>query len=506
MTTSLRPEPNINDLPQSSSDDEVEGQPSPPTVEVRTSAASKRSQPHRSGAAGDGHTPFVSVHDKRRDKRTYGRSRPADLGNIENHVRSERLASRQSSNGSYGSRNGQPTKGARTIKRTEKATTVTSTTSPRFRHPPAASVKARREFRAPNMSSQDSIKGESAIASSQAAATDQRADRTTMRSKAVFKSSADSQEVADTILGEDHSAMPRPTAACAVELSASSGTSSPSARLSPIAVNSSNTSASLAQNTLESLSDDEPENLCPVCNAPVSAAQLSALRASHTLRRHSLVSQQTDFCRAHREADARAEWHTRGYPDIDWGSLPERLEDYRAPMAALMQDPRRSWFRARLEEKLAARRQRSGRARDTLLQQFGREDGGDSGGDDVGYYGARGAAACMHFLASAFAPSLQLLRTRDPLVAACGGVAAYQQLVLLPELCCLLMADDMCRDAAGTRRSSRWKKARGSIPDEAELEKVREIMRESAELGRLLCEEENEEILSSEEEDEVAGG
>ena len=79
---------------------------------------------------------------------------------------------------------------------------------------------------------------------------------------------------------------------------------------------------------------------------------------------------------------------------------------------------------------------------------------------------------------SRFARKLRRLAASDKLIAS-GGVSRYVQAVLVPELAVRLIRDDM------------------KLDDDDE-EKAREVLRESGEIGNLLNEEEEDEIVATE--------
>ena len=78
----------------------------------------------------------------------------------------------------------------------------------------------------------------------------------------------------------------------------------------------------------------------------------------------------------------------------------------------------------------------------------------------------------MEYLAKAFSVLLRNLNTSDKLISASGGVSAYIQAVLVPELATALIKEDMAVDEA----------------------RAREIIKESAVLGELVNEEEGDVI------------
>ena len=76
----------------------------------------------------------------------------------------------------------------------------------------------------------------------------------------------------------------------------------------------------------------------------------------------------------------------------------------------------------------------------------------------------------MEYLAKAFRILLRNLNASDKLISAGGGVSAYVQAVLVPELATALIREDMGADE----------------------KRAREIIKESAELGELINEEEGD--------------
>ena len=80
----------------------------------------------------------------------------------------------------------------------------------------------------------------------------------------------------------------------------------------------------------------------------------------------------------------------------------------------------------------------------------------------------------MENIITHFSRPLRRLSTQDKLIAASGGVSGYVQAVLVPEVAIALVMDDM------------------RIEDE---ESARRVLSESAEVGELLCEEEEDVVL-----------
>jgi len=102
----------------------------------------------------------------------------------------------------------------------------------------------------------------------------------------------------------------------------------------------------------------------------------------------------------------------------------------------------------------------------------------------MGYYGSKGAGIMMEYLIEHFQRPLRRLAQGDKVVVAGGGVSGFVQRVLVPELVVRLVGEDM------------------GIRDE---EEVRRVVEEGAELGALLCEEE-EEVVEGGDGEEVGVG
>ena len=90
----------------------------------------------------------------------------------------------------------------------------------------------------------------------------------------------------------------------------------------------------------------------------------------------------------------------------------------------------------------------------------------------------------MDHIIAHFAPALRTLAATDKLIASSGGVSGFVQGVLVPELATRLVMDDM-----GVNE-----------------EQAREILKESAEVGALLCEEEDEVVERRNDEEGVGYG
>jgi hypothetical protein len=199
----------------------------------------------------------------------------------------------------------------------------------------------------------------------------------------------------------------------------------------------------------DSLPHSTSAALCPLCDAPVSAAAIQRFSSGKRMD----FKMQSSFCRAHKEVSAKAKWRLYGYPDIDWTILGARVGLLRAFIKGII-DGKSSYYRDMLELDIKA-----GKGR-TLLQ--GLKATGPST-TLPGYYGLRGSRAISETIILEFAPQLREAAIVDRLISA-RGVAGFVQSVLVPEVAVRLIGEDM------------------GVKD---LE-ARQILKESVEMGNLL--------------------
>ncbi|MCJ1286670.1 hypothetical protein MMC26_006016 [Xylographa opegraphella] len=200
-------------------------------------------------------------------------------------------------------------------------------------------------------------------------------------------------------------------------------------------------------------------SLCPVCQELVSPSDLAAFTAEHTRSHRLTVRQQAYFCRLHRTATAHATWKARGYPDIDWDEMPARLAVQDVYITSIIKNIQPSYYRNLLTQRVASGINR------TAAQAFARAD--EDGGAETGYYGSKGEAIITDYIVQKYGKLVRKLAGGDKVVAAGGEVSGFVQKVLLPEVVCRLVMEDM------------------GLQSE---EEARAICAEGAELGELLNE------------------
>jgi hypothetical protein len=140
------------------------------------------------------------------------------------------------------------------------------------------------------------------------------------------------------------------------------------------------------------------------------------------------------FCHEHQRRSARETWVQKGYPDIDWGRLDERIARHYGFLRAILEGSGdhggggHSHYDDAFRAAIASGRNR------TLLR---------SDADlTPGYYGIRGLRAMSENLIAEFSAALRDRALRDRAVAA-RGHTTYLQSVLVPELAVRLIMEDM---------------------------------------------------------------
>ncbi|WPH01591.1 Hypothetical protein R9X50_00443900 [Acrodontium crateriforme] len=174
------------------------------------------------------------------------------------------------------------------------------------------------------------------------------------------------------------------------------------------------------------------------------------------------------FCTYHNERQAETIWRERGYPDIEWNRLGDRLQARKhvQHIKCILDGDVHSMYREELKETL------NGRSK-TLAQLEAR---GDKKQSRVGYYGPRGEKVMTEYIVSRFGDQLRSAATTDKLVVAAGvsgGISGFIHAVLVPELAVSLIMEDFKTNS---------------------MSKVADIIAESAELGELVNPESEDKV------------
>lgn len=203
--------------------------------------------------------------------------------------------------------------------------------------------------------------------------------------------------------------------------------------------------------------DEHDEPVCPMCGEAVEQALLDKFSKNKVMT----INQQHRFCNHHKAKTARQTWVDRGYPDINWSRLDERIAEHHKYLEGILNGGA-SHFSALFGKNVKAGKNKTLLKTDQNLTP--------------GYYGSRGARVMTENLIDHFSSLLRKIAVQDRLVSA-RGHTAFVQFVLVPELAVRLIMEDM------------------DVPAES----ARTIMEESQRVGDLLNEEEDDVIVEDEE-------
>ena len=115
--------------------------------------------------------------------------------------------------------------------------------------------------------------------------------------------------------------------------------------------------------------------------------------------------------------------------------MPERLAAQNVYIMSIIKNTQPSYYRNLLTQKVASGINR------TAAQAFARAD--EDGGAETGYYGSKGEAIITDYMVQKYGKLVRKLAGGDKVVAAGGEVSGFVQKVLLPEVVCRLVMEDM---------------------------------------------------------------
>ena len=203
------------------------------------------------------------------------------------------------------------------------------------------------------------------------------------------------------------------------------------------------------QSSLTEPEAPDPAPVCPFCKRQVEQQHLDEFNTNNPRR---TLANMRRFCDQHRLHQAKVTWVDKGYPDIDWDRLEERITRHYDFLSEILAGRRPSYYDDRFAAVV-----RSGRNRNLFQSDANLTPG---------YYGIRGLRAMTEQMICALAPLLRERSQVDKVISA-RGHTMYLQSVLVPELAVRLVMEDM-----------------GVTEEEA-----REILEESTEVGELLNDE-----------------
>lgn len=199
--------------------------------------------------------------------------------------------------------------------------------------------------------------------------------------------------------------------------------------------------------------------VCPMCEEPVEQDFLDKF----SKKRYMSFAQQQKFCTTHKTRTARETWTNKGYPDINWARLNNRIAKHYSFLEDILEGGF-SHYGTLYARQLKGGGIRTLRKMDMIMTP--------------GYYGPRGLRIMTESVIEHFSGLLRRIAARDRVVSA-RGQTTFVQCVLVPELGVRLIMDDM----------------------DVDEEEARKIMEESMIVGELLNEEEGDVVLEEDSDD-----
>ena len=201
---------------------------------------------------------------------------------------------------------------------------------------------------------------------------------------------------------------------------------------------------------------------CPLCNSSVQRDHLESFNRGRRLN----IRQQQRFCLSHKVLDAENTRKKRGYPHVNFTALEQdRIPKHIPHLNQILNQNRASSYRLALSS--AIKRTRGSHKG---LQSYLKE--GIVEVAKYGYYGPRGARIMGQAVTTRMSAAIDGALRVDS-VARAVGAGVYVSAVLVPELALRLVMEDM------------------EMADEDE-QKAKMVLAESAEVGMLLCGDEDE--------------
>ncbi|KAJ4988077.1 hypothetical protein SVAN01_06489 [Stagonosporopsis vannaccii] len=220
----------------------------------------------------------------------------------------------------------------------------------------------------------------------------------------------------------------------------------------------------------------DEDTACPICHEPVDQEYYW----NFWIGLDRTVKNQATFCHMHRKASAQAEYAAEGYPVIDWDRLPERIKNHRMALYNILVGETPSAHRLRYEPLALTGKAATVPSKRNDLSPSKQRNLASLALDDnavyPGYYGPRGRRTITECVMALL--HTEIKRSVDPVVQT-SGPATFVQAVLVPEVAVRLIMEDAECDC-----------------DEAE-----EIRESTFEMGLLLNEEIEDEVIVGEEDE-----
>lgn len=207
--------------------------------------------------------------------------------------------------------------------------------------------------------------------------------------------------------------------------------------------------------------------ICPSCRRQTSLRNLPNHDPKTNPNTLSL-RQQTKFCYDHRIRDAQETWKQRGYPTIDWSTLPTSpsLQTHIKSLVPLIRRKSPSQYLSTIDAAISAARGNTSE----INRVF------DVTNVHHGYYGPRGAKIITNaIMDDADLQKVLSRQLRNDKVMRIAGLGRLTDCVLLPEVLMRMVQEDL---VIGSKEEAG--------------EQARKVLEESEEVGLLLCGDDDE--------------
>lgn len=183
---------------------------------------------------------------------------------------------------------------------------------------------------------------------------------------------------------------------------------------------------------------------CAICEEDVDKIMKEMFEDQYTNGKSMSFKWQERFCAHHRRETAKATWKERGYPEIDWDGLQRRMREFDERLRDVIHGRVASEWKQELRKDVRPSKAKAVDVRAKMKTTAW-----------VGYYGPRGERVMTEHIVAELGGDLREQASKDKLVAASGvkgGVSGFVHGVLVPELACRLVAEDMKITAEQARR------------------------------------------------------
>ena len=191
----------------------------------------------------------------------------------------------------------------------------------------------------------------------------------------------------------------------------------------------------------------EEGSICPICKAPIEREDYWSFWTGKTDEK--TYKNQSMFCLQHRTKSAKDEYKRKGYPEIDWRALPQRIKKHRMELFRILMNEQPSEYRDRYEPIARTGKAAAVPSRRKDLPEDVQEKLESYALDDKstypGYYGPRGRRVITECVMRLLKNEIK--QCSDPVVQG-SGPATFVQAVLVPEMAILLIREDCQADKA----------------------------------------------------------